>query len=397
MSRSLHQNHGVYGWLVSVLLMASCAACDRPEAERPAPEPERAQLAEAQALYDEYCGLCHGDQGQGYAADNANALANQNFLAVASDRFLRDAISQGRPGTAMSAWSRLRGGPLRGGDIHKLVRLIRSWQTEESVDVHDATVSGELNRALPLYAEHCASCHGDDGSGASALSLNNPRFLATASDGFLRYSIAHGRPGTPMPAFQGDLSDQAIDDLVVLVRSWQRAVGRETPVGEVELDYSNLVVNPEGGTPSFNLREERFVSSIQVRDALAAGQRIILLDARPTSDWVVERIVGSVPVPFYIMEQLIGALPRDGTHVVAYCGCPHAASGRVVDRLRREGFENTSVLDEGVRHWIREGYPTARGNPNEGGSTAAQGASSTSMSGAPLADEVPSSGAPERE
>ena len=54
---------------------------------------------------------------------------------------------------------------------------------------------------------------------------------------------------------------------------------------------------------------------------------------------------------------LVARLPRDGTFIVAYCGCPHAASGRVVDALRERGFENTAVLDEGVLVWRDLGYP----------------------------------------
>jgi cytochrome c oxidase cbb3-type subunit 3/ubiquinol-cytochrome c reductase cytochrome c subunit len=168
-----------------------------------------------------------------------------------------------------------------------------------------------------------------------------------------------------MPGFEESLSGEQIDDLVVLIRSWARAVSTsQTPVGDVQIDYSEIVINPDGETPDFTLREGRYVPSVQVRDALADGQKIILLDARPTSDWLEERITGAVPVPFYDMDRLVAELPRDGTHVVAYCGCPHAASGRVVDRLRREGFENTSVLDEGVRHWIDEGYPSQSGQPS---------------------------------
>jgi len=351
--------------LIAIVLLGgiSCAGCDQPAPETPEPQEDPA-IAQGAELYGEYCALCHGAEGEGYAADNANALNNQRFLAVATDSFLRQAIAQGRPSTAMSAWSRLRGGPLSGGDIHKIVRFIRSWQDGPDADVHSLRVTGDAQRAAPIYAERCASCHGDEGQGQSALSLNNPRFLASASDGFLRYSIVHGRPGTPMPAFENSLSTQETDDLVVLIRSWAREVTSRTPVGDVQIDYSNIVVNPGGEAPEFTLREGRYVASVQVRDALAAGQRIILLDARPTSDWLEEHITGAVPVPFYDMDRLVGELPRDGTHIVAYCGCPHAASGRVVDRLRREGFENTSVLDEGVRHWIDEGYPSTQGQPS---------------------------------
>ena len=37
--------------------------------------------------YAEYCAPCHGASLEGYAADNANALSNQNFLALATDDF----------------------------------------------------------------------------------------------------------------------------------------------------------------------------------------------------------------------------------------------------------------------------------------------------------------------
>ena len=95
--------------------------------------------------------------------------------------------------------------------------------------------------------------------------------------------------------------------------------------------------------------------------AAAANSRLVILDARPTSDWLIERLPGALPVPYYAIQPIIERLPRDGTWIVAYCGCPHAASGEVVDALREAGFEHTAVLDEGVYHWIDEGYPTESG------------------------------------
>ena len=88
---------------------------------------------------------------------------------------------------------------------------------------------------------------------------------------------------------------------------------------------------------------------------------MILLDARPPSDYVRYHIPGAIPSPYYEIENVKARLPRDGTWIVAYCGCPHAASGRVMDHLREEGFENTAVLDEGVLVWSQEGYPVVRG------------------------------------
>ena len=50
-------------------------------------------------------------------------------------------------------------------------------------------------------------------------------------------------------------------------------------------------------------------------------------------------------------------LPNDGTWIIAYCACPHHASGVVFDELRRRGYKTSAVLDEGVFAWQHKGYP----------------------------------------
>src|SRR5580704_2824396 len=66
--------------------------------------------------YQRMCAVCHGAHGEGYAADQAPMLANTRLLASATDEFLRGAVDGGRGGTTMSAWGRMRGGPLTRGD-----------------------------------------------------------------------------------------------------------------------------------------------------------------------------------------------------------------------------------------------------------------------------------------
>ena len=53
----------------------------------------------------------------------------------------------------------------------------------------------------------------------------------------------------------------------------------------------------------------------------------------------------------------------DGTWVIAYCACPHHASGEVVDKLRGRGFKHTAVLDEGILFWKQQGYPVTEKKP----------------------------------
>ncbi len=53
----------------------------------------------------------------------------------------------------------------------------------------------------PLFARHCAGCHGADGNFGPAPPLNDPIFLAIVPDDELLNTISTGRQGTPMPAF----------------------------------------------------------------------------------------------------------------------------------------------------------------------------------------------------
>lgn len=340
----------------------SLAHCTR---SRPVDGREGDLVAGAQH-YRTYCGLCHGDEGEGYAADNANALANQDFLVSVTDEFLTVNIAEGHPGTPMAPYAQRRGGPLTDEQVAQLVAFIRSWQEEPDAELRPVSEDASADEGREVYAQRCAECHGDAGEGVNAVSLNNPQFLASASDAQIRYAIAHGRRGTPMPAFEGDLADETIDNLTALIRSWQREVApRETEAPTVGEEMP-IVVNPDGEPPQFSeLREGRYVPSAEVEQALREGRRMVLLDARAASDYVRYHIPGAIPSPYYGIESVVPRLPRDGTWILAYCACPHAASGRVMDHLRENGFEHTAVIDEGVRHWHDEGYPVVEG-PNPG-------------------------------
>lgn len=315
--------------------------------------------ASGEELYQRYCALCHGKAGEGYAADNANALANQQFLATASDAFLRVGIVRGRVGTPMSAWGKQFGGPLTGPEVEKLVAYIRDWQTTPTRELSSAPVAGDAARGQPLYDQHCASCHGPKGEGKLAPSLNNPIFHSTASDHFIRYAIADGRVGTPMPGFEKSLGPQGVDDLTAHVRTLRKD-GDRKPQREAPMHNGPLVINPNGKPPKFELRDNFYVPAAQVKAALDAGARLIIADARAESDYLEAHIPGAIPLPFYAVDQYATKLPKDGTWIIAYCACPHAASGRVANALRERGFQNAVVLDEGVLVWMQRGYPVTK-------------------------------------
>tara|TARA_Y100001968_G_scaffold275717_1_gene269583 strand:+ start:306 stop:1235 length:930 start_codon:yes stop_codon:yes gene_type:complete len=306
--------------------------------------------------------MCHGDQGQGYAADQANALSNASFLAAASDEFLHSSIRHGRPGTPMSAWAFDYGGPLSDADITDIIAWLRRFGAFQLSGLDDIVVSGDAQTAEPQYQQLCANCHGPDGQGGSVSSVANPWFLEAASDGFLLHAINKGRPGTTMPAWEAVLSEQERYNLVALLRSWATPV-EDSKVPPFQPDLSDHLIGAGGPAADFSdqLRDGRFVSMSEVHDALLAGQEFIILDARPGSDYLTEHISGAISAPFYRMEEAIAVLPHD-RWIVTYCGCPHTLSGDAVDSLLAAGFSQAAVLDEGYYGWLSAGYPISSGS-----------------------------------
>lgn len=321
-------------------------------------------MKHASDIYTKYCALCHGDNRQGYAADNAPSLRSKSLLATSmNNNFMRYTIQFGRANTAMAGYLDSQGGPLEPIDIEILLKwLYKIAEVEESIDPPREPVYGDISKGANIYTEKCASCHGAKGEGVTAPALGNPMLLATATDHFLRYAIAEGRDGTPMIAFKDSLSSDEIDAVTAFLRS--RASGWDVPEPSTITVPSpeEYVLNPEGADPEFDLREGKFVSAVQVDKAMKEGRKMIIMDARSEVAWRQTHIPGSFPVPYYEdPENFIDDIPNDGTEIVIYCACPHAASLRVMSTLKRYGYENVSIIDEGILVWAQMGLPVKNG------------------------------------
>ena len=345
-------------WLALGLTgMASTAAAHQPE-----PLAKEAREAAAKD-YQRYCALCHGDNREGYAADNAPSLRSESLISSGGLGYLYSSTYYGRPGTPMAAFSAEFGGPLEREPLINLVRwLVEESGVEEFLDLPREPIKGDVALGAELYQRDCAECHGADGVGVSAPSLAHPMFLSSASDAFIRHAIAEGRDGTPMIGYADQLSDTEMDAVTAFLRS--RASGWDAPRVALRAppEPGDYMLNPDGAAPEFSLREGRYVAATAVREAMEQDKRMILLDARPMSDWQRAHIPGAVPMPFYTEpEKILEHLPDDGTWIIVYCACPHAASGRVVDALRANNVPNTAIIDEGVIVWTQRGYPIQAG------------------------------------
>ncbi len=317
--------------------------------------PAAAAPPDGAALYQKYCALCHGAALEGYAADNAPALRSATFLATASTAFLQVAIERGRAGTAMAGYGKAVGGPLEAAEVDALIAFIRG-DTKAPVLAPKAS-TGDVAKGGRVYAARCESCHGTATQRGNAVHLANPMFLASASDAFLRVAIVEGRPGTPMEPWKDTLASGEIEDVIAYVRSLARPVPAAPVVPPSPAPAPPVVLNPNGAPPELPLRMGRYASVADVAKAYAEKRRLILIDARPTSDYLRLHIPGAVSVPYFDMRDL-DKVPNDGTWVIAYCVCPHEESGRVLEELRRRGYPNTAVLDEGLFVWTQQGHPT---------------------------------------
>lgn len=324
------------------------------------------EMARAEQLYQQYCSLCHGEDRAGYQADHAPSLRTRSLLATGFPSFLYTTIGYGRANTAMEGYSTELGGPLAREDIRLITRWLLQVEGVEPIRLDSGVIKGDAARGKALYAARCAECHGADGQGITAPSLGDPGLLANANDSFLKYAIEHGREGTPMMAFADELPESDIDALVAYLRSQAAGWSPEPRPLRAPPAPSEYVLNPEGEAPEFTLRDGRYVPAAQVVEALEQGRRFILLDTRPASAWQRSHIPGAVPMPYYRDADRAGEnLPNDGTWIVAYCACPHAASDYVVRNLKRLGYENLAVIDEGILVWTAMGLPLVAGEDLE--------------------------------
>ena len=183
-------------------------------------------------LYLQNCVACHGYDGSGGLGI---PLSLPDFLATASNDYLKKTIRYGRPGRVMPAFSNL------GDDeVDAIVGYIRTWSDSAPPQYSNNPIKGDPAHGKQLFLEHCSECHGETGKGDHgtgvtmsrprskrilAPALNNSGFLISASDEMIKNTLIKGRKGTPMdPYLKEGLSEQDIDDIVAHVRSYQTQV-----------------------------------------------------------------------------------------------------------------------------------------------------------------------------
>lgn len=233
-------------WLCAAL---AAAGCGKPDPAQRFQRPET--ITDFATLYKTNCQGCHGPDGK---MGPAPPLNDAMFLAIVPDTELLKVIRDGRKGTLMPSFvgrhgdseARLAKGPIIGTGMltEKQIDIVvkgmrKAWGAKvpgplpgylDAEAVKKSLAGANLANGKAVFAQACASCHGDKGQGTktktqSIGAINEPAFLALVSDQLLRRIIITGRADLGMPSYQesaGDMSENDIRDLGGLLASWRK-------------------------------------------------------------------------------------------------------------------------------------------------------------------------------
>jgi cytochrome c oxidase cbb3-type subunit III len=252
-------------------------------------------------LYHDYCSVCHGDKGDGRSrAQNSLVPPPRDFTAPDSSTQLSrarmiDSISNGRPGTAMTAYKT----QLNQKEIEALTDYVRSSFMQGS------SVS-DNSRGRAVFAKNCSVCHGEKGDGrsrAQASLMPPPRdFTSAASKSELTQqrmitSVTYGRPDTAMAGFKSQLSASDISAVVDYIRS-----------GIMAAAYTEGISGTQNG--------RRALSPEATKAQAAAAPAISPLD-KPVA------VNMSLPMP----SALKGDIAKGGAFYMSNCATCHGTTG----------------------------------------------------------------------
>ena len=206
---------------VASLALSGCNLPGRPTPTEIVKRPT--DILDPVVLYKQNCAGCHGEEGQ---LGPAPPIGDPLYLAIVDDDELRNTISKGRAGTAMSAFAQGEGGMLTSKQVDTIVTGIRQRWTRSHVlaagtaPPYAAKSEGDAQRGATVFTTFCASCHGADGKGTAKVgSIVDPAYLNLVTDQGLRTIVIVGRPDFDAPDWRNNLpghpmTDQEISDVV---------------------------------------------------------------------------------------------------------------------------------------------------------------------------------------
>jgi rhodanese-related sulfurtransferase len=132
-----------------------------------------------------------------------------------------------------------------------------------------------------------------------------------------------------------------------------------------------VLLMPLAGTPQAppapapHAAAPRILTGEQLKAALDAKQRMVVVDTRTPDEFAQVRVAGAVNIPAGFVQALSNRLPRDkGMLIVFYCrglGC--TLSPEAAREAAALGHTNLAIYQAGIPDWLLKGYPIEKGLP----------------------------------
>ena len=257
--------------------------------------------------YMRNCGMCHGFEAVGKVGV-APSLSNPDFLALASDKFIKTTVREGRIGTAMAPRREIPRQELN--NIIAYLRSLPQRPVETVVLDLEKKSQGDSKNGGHNFASYCSPCHGRNGAGYAELGtapgIALPGFLHLASDDYIFQTVKTGRSGTSMRSFLGsqglaNLSEQDIHDIIIFLRTQDPAIEPQYSerMGEEAFNRNCAACHQAGGrglvgvAPSLNSPEFLSLASDEfIRRTARQGRAGTTMVARPgITDWELDSII----------------------------------------------------------------------------------------------------------
>ena len=195
------------------------------------------QTVDFNVLYKSNCSACHGDRGLN---GPALPLNNPVYLAWAGKEHMLPIVSSGESLLSMHAFAQSASGMLTEQQVGIIVDgMIAHWGKPGVLNGanppgYSPTTKPDIAAGKTAFQGHCASCHGEDGTGATATgaaakhsvigSIVDPTYLSLISNRGLRDIVVAGLPGEGMPDWRGDgsgkpMTDKEVTDVVAWLGS----------------------------------------------------------------------------------------------------------------------------------------------------------------------------------
>lgn len=178
------------------------------------------------AVYRTWCAQCHGSGAAGVQAAGYPNLLDDDWLWGGDIEAIHTTITHGIRNTTSdeARYSQMPafGEILSRDEIDGVVQYVRQMSGQD----HDAALS---QAGATIFADNCASCHGDGGEGNRDLGaprLNDAIWLYGGSEDAIRQSVANSRFGV-MPNWNTRLSEADIRSVSVFVHGL--GGGEDTP------------------------------------------------------------------------------------------------------------------------------------------------------------------------